>query len=508
MKIAFATIGFPKTGALVVGVYDGKELSPSAKEIDKVSKGQVKRAINASKFTGKRHQFLTVLAPAGMDVDRIVLMGLGKVAELTDYHIEALGGNLIGHLGKATDKTVSVAIDGFSGAKMDSGTMAAHFAVGARLRSYRFDKYRTKEKPEDKSALEILNVMTGKPQAAKDKFEKLSKIADGVNFTRDLVNEPPNVIYPESFANATKQLSKLGIKVDILDEKQIRQLGMGALIGVAQGSIRAPRVVIMRYDGAPAGKSKTKKNQNDGPLVFVGKGVTFDTGGISIKPAAGMEEMKWDMAGAGAVTGLMMALAGRKAKINAIGAIGLVENMPDGNAQRPGDIVKSMSGQTIEVLNTDAEGRLVLADVLWYVQEKFKPRLIVDLATLTGAILVALGHEFAGLFSNDDDLSKKLIRAGDATGEKLWRMPLTENFDREVDGFQSDLKNLGNGREAGSSTAAQFLSRFIKKGTPWAHLDIAGTAWSKKDHGVVPKGASAYGVRLLDRFVADNFEKK
>ena len=501
MKIAFAGLGIPDHGAYVVGVYDGKDLSPSAQELDKKFKGVIKRAIKASKFTGKRHQFLTILAPTGLDVDRIVLMGLGKTSELNDHQCEALGGNLIGHLAKSSDKAISVAIDGFSNAKLESSKIAAHFALGARLRAYRFDKYLTKEKPENKPSLEVLNIMCGKPQAAKNMFGDFEKLADAVFMTRNLVNEPPNVIYPESFAEETKKLNKLGIKVDILDEKQIRALGMGALIGVAQGSVRSPRVVTMRYDGAGKSKSKGK-----GPIAFVGKGVTFDTGGISIKPANGMEEMKWDMAGAAAVVGAMMALSARKAKVNAIGAIGLVENMPDGNAQRPSDIVKTMSGQTVEVLNTDAEGRMVLCDVLWYVQEKFKPSVVVDLATLTGAIVVALGSEFAGIFSNDDGLSKQLTDAGNMVGEKLWRMPLCEAFDKELDGFQSDLKHIGNGREAGSSTAAHYLGRFIQKGVKWAHLDIAGVAWSKKDHGAIPKGASAYGVRLLDRFVAENFE--
>ncbi len=499
MKIAFAGLGTPDHGAYVVGVYEGKGLSPSAAKIDKDHKGLVKRAMDASKFTGKRHQFLTILAPGGMDVSQIILMGLGKPEELTAFQAEALGGNLVGYVAKGTDKSVSVAIDGFAKAKMDAGKMAAHFAIGARLRSYRFDKYRTKDKPEDKPALTNLNVMSGKSAGAKSQFETLSKIADGVNFTRDLVNEPPNVLYPESFAAEIKKLTKLGIKVEVLDEKQIKALKMGALLGVAQGSVRPARVAIMQYNGA---KSKGKA----GPIALVGKGVTFDTGGISIKPAAGMEEMKWDMAGAGAVTGAMMALAGRKAKVNVIGIVGLVENMPDGNAQRPGDIVTTMSGQTVEVLNTDAEGRMVLCDIMWHVQQKFKPSVMVDLATLTGAILVALGHEFAGLFSNDDTLSKQLTAAGEATGERLWRMPMCEAYDRELDGFQSDLKHIGNGREAGSATAAHYLGRFVQKGVKWAHLDIAGTAWSKKDHGVTPKGATAYGVRLLNHWIADNHE--
>ena len=329
----------------------------------------------------------------------------------------------------------------------------------------------------------------------------MDKIADGVFFTRDLVSEPPNVIYPETLAEACKSLKKLGIRVDVLDEKQMKKLGMGALLGVGQGSVQPPRLVTMSWHGNPSANDKR-------PIAFVGKGVTFDTGGISIKPAGGMEDMKWDMAGAGAVIGAMMAIAGRKAKANVVGVVGLVENMPSGNAQRPGDVVKTMSGQTVEVLNTDAEGRLVLADAMWYAQEKFNPRCVVDLATLTGAIILSLGHEYAGIFSNDDKLSEQLTKAGKEVEEQLWRFPMGEAYDKEIDRPVADIKNIGSGRDAGSITAAQFLQRFIKKGTPWAHLDIAGMAWQGKDKPLGPKGATAFGVRLLDRLIADQFEDK
>ena len=293
-----------------------------------------------------------------------------------------------------------------------------------------------------------------------------------------------------------RRLTKLGVKVEVFGEKQLEKLGMRALLGVGQGSRRESQVAVMQWNGAGRGRQ---------PIAFLGKGVTFDTGGISIKPAAGMGDMKWDMGGAGAVAGLMMALAGRKAKANVVGLIGLVENMPDGNAQRPGDIVTSMSGKTIEILNTDAEGRLVLADVLWYCQQRFKPAFMVDLATLTGAIIVSLGHEYAGLFANDDALAKNLIAAGEATGEKVWRMPLAGAYDKMIDSDIADVKNIG-GRDAGSITAAQFLQRFTN-GVPWAHLDIAGMAWSSKDSDTVPKGGTGYGVRLLDRLVRDYYER-
>jgi len=317
-----------------------------------------------------------------------------------------------------------------------------------------------------------------------------------VFFTRDLVSEPANVLYPESFMKEVSALEKLGVEIDVLDEKEMKKLGMGALLGVAMGSAQKPYMVVMRWNG---GKKK------DAPVAFVGKGVTFDTGGISIKPAAGMEDMKFDMGGAGVVSGLMKALAGRKAKCNVVGVIGLVENMPSSTAQRPGDVVTSMSGQTIEVINTDAEGRLVLCDALTYVQEKHDPRLIVDLATLTGAVIIALGHENAGLFSNNDDLSQQITTAGLSVDETVWRLPLGAGYDKQIKSDIADMKNVG-GRAAGSITAAQFLKRFITKDRPWAHLDIAATAWSTSDKEVTPKGATGFGVRLLDRFVADNYE--
>jgi leucyl aminopeptidase len=320
-----------------------------------------------------------------------------------------------------------------------------------------------------------------------------------VFLTRDLVSEPPNVLYPAEMATRCRALEKLGVTVEILTPAELETLGFGALLGVAQGSAREARVVVMQWNGGTEGTA---------PVAFIGKGVTFDTGGISIKPAGGMEDMKFDMAGAGTVIGLMSALAGRKARVNAVGLVGLVENMPSSTAQRPGDVVTTHSGQTVEVINTDAEGRLVLADVLWYAQHRFKPRFMVDLATLTGAIIVALGHEHAGLFSNDDALATQLANAGTATGEKLWRMPLGDAYDKQIKSDIADMKNVG-GRPGGSITAAQFIQRFIdtKEGPmAWAHLDIAGTAWATKDTPTTPKGATAFGVRLLDRLVADHYE--
>jgi leucyl aminopeptidase len=336
---------------------------------------------------------------------------------------------------------------------------------------------------------------------ARKAFETLEKVAEGIFLTRNLVSEPANILYPESFANICQELTELGLEVDVMGEAEMKKLGMGALLGVGQGSARESKMVIMRWNGQ---QSKGRKAQTT-QVAFVGKGVTFDTGGISIKPAAGMEDMKWDMGGAGTVTGLMKALAARKANINAVGVIGLVENMPDGNAQRPGDVVTSMSGQTIEVINTDAEGRLVLADALTYTQREFEPKTVINLATLTGAILVSLGQERAGVFSNNEELAERLKKCGDATGDKVWPFPMDGEYDELIKSDIADMKNTG-GRFAGSISAAKFLEKFIEKDTVWAHIDIAGMAWSQADKPTRPKGGTGYGVRLLDQLVADYFE--
>lgn len=499
MKVTFAKPETPSQGAYAVGVQEGRKLSAAAAQAEKATKGAVARALNASRFKGGKDEQLIVLAPQGLDVSRLILVGFGNPGKLTALDCEAIGGRLVAALNHAGDREGTIAIESPAGSTLSEAEIAARIAVGARLRSYRFDKYRTKEKPEHKPTLKKLTITLSDPSAAKKLFDPLDKVVDSVLVTRDLVSEPANVIYPETLAREAGELASLGVKVSVLGEKEMKRLGMGALLGVGQGSERESQLVTMQWNGAGDAKAK--------PVCFVGKGVTFDTGGISIKPAAGMEDMKWDMGGSAVVIGVMRALAARKAKVNAVGVIGLVENMPSGNAQRPGDIVTSMSGQTIEVLNTDAEGRLVLADALWYAQENFGPSLIVDLATLTGAIMVALGTEHAGLFSNDDALSDKLTAAGKATGELLWRMPLAPAYDRLIDSPAADMKNIG-GRYGGSITAAQFLQRFIQKGTPWAHLDIAGVTWSDKDKPTIPKGATAFGVRLLEQFVQREFEDK
>ena len=500
MKITFAKPAKTTKGAVLVGVASGRKLSKPGTELDKAAKGALKRAMENSRFQGKAGELLEVLAPAGLDNSRVLMVGMGDPAKLGNLDMEKMGGNVFAHLNRVGETEATALIGEVAGKGPSAAARAARYAYGALLASYRFDRYRTKEAQDKKPSLKKLTFALAESTEAKRHYAEFEQIAGGVFLTRDLVSEPANVINPKSFVAEAKALDKLGVKVKALGEAQMRKLGMGSLLGVAQGSANEPQLLIMEWNGLP-------KSQAEQPVCFVGKGVTFDTGGISIKPAPGMEDMKWDMGGAGVVAGLMKALAARKAKVNAIGICGLVENMPSGTAQRPGDIVTSMSGQTIEVLNTDAEGRLVLADAIWYAQETFKPQMIVDLATLTGAIIISLGSEHAGLFSNDDTLSERLTEAGKAVGEPLWRMPLGEGYDKLIDSDAADMKNIGN-REGGSITAAQFIQRFVQKGTPWAHLDIAGVTWSKKGKPTVPKGGTAFGVRLLDHMVAEHYETK
>ncbi len=496
MKITFSTAELPSTGAIAVTAFDARQLSDSAKRLDKLTGGALGRAVAGGRFKGGRGEILELLAPGGLDNGRVMVVGLGKREALDALGAQAVGGALVARLANSGEQAVTLLLDPLSAENISDADFAAHIGYAGLLRSYRFDKYFTKKTADEKPSLAKLTVASAAAAAARKAFAPLEKIAEGVFLTRDLVSEPANVIYPASLAEQCRKLTAQGVKVEVLGEAEMHKLGMGALLGVGQGSVRESKLVIMQWRG---GKAK------DAPVAFVGKGVTFDTGGISIKPAGGMEEMKWDMGGAGAVIGLMKALAGRKAKVNAVGVVGLVENMPDGAAQRPGDVVTTMSGQTVEVLNTDAEGRLVLADALWYTQGRFQPKFMVNLATLTGAIIVGLGHEYAGLFSNNDELAERLASAGLATGEKLWRMPLGEAYDKMINSDIADMQNIGADRSAGSITAAQFLQRFVNN-VPWAHLDIAGTAWTKRDQATVPKGGTGYGVRLLDRLVAAYYE--
>jgi leucyl aminopeptidase len=502
LEIEFAPLSAAPVGTLVVLAGEELALGSTARSVDERSKGALKKAATAAGFTGKAKSAIEILVPPGLDTQRVILLGTGKAPKELDRLL--LGGVAFAQISARKGEAASIVVDPADPGEAGADTFAADLAYGALLRSYTFKKYRTKKAPEDgaegesaRDGLTRLVVQCAKPDAAAKLFQMRKALAEGVFLARDLVNEPANVLGPVEFADRMRDLAQSGLEVEVLDEEQLAALKMNALLAVGQGSVRPSRVVVLQWHGA---KSKRTK-----PVCFVGKGVCFDTGGISIKPAGGMEDMKGDMGGAACVAGLMLALAKRKAAVNAVGLLGLTENMPSGTAQRPGDIVTSMSGQTIEVLNTDAEGRLVLADVIWYAQERFKPRFIVDLATLTGAIMVALGKEHAGLFSNDDRLAAELSAAGEVTGEKVWRMPLGKAYDKLIDSKTADMKNIG-GRFAGSITAAQFIQRFIKD-TPWAHLDVAGTAMDSNRTDISPSWASGWGVRLLDRLIADNFEK-
>ncbi len=505
LDIAFAKPALPKGGALVLLLGEG-ETGGMREALDHATDGALDRALAGAQFTGAKGKTCLILAPGG-GYSRILVVGLGPAEGRTLTVYEEAGGHAVASLGGRETSATILAASTLTPAQ------AAGVGLGAVLRAYRFDSYRTREKPEDRPALAKLTLaVTDEVPAARAAWATQKAVAEGIFVTRNLVSEPPNVLYPAEMAERCRALTSLGLKVEVMGQKELEKLGFGALLGVAQGSAREPQMVVLQWHGASGagggkgGKSGGKSRPKAaGPVAFVGKGVTFDTGGISIKPAAGMEDMKWDMAGAGTVVGLMAALAGRKAPVDAVGLIGLVENMPSGTAMRPGDVVKSASGQTIEVLNTDAEGRLVLADVIHYAQERFKPRFIVDLATLTGAIIISLGHEHAGLFSNDDTLSERLLAAGEGVGEAVWRMPLGEAYDKQLKSEIADMKNIG-GRPGGSITAAQFIKRFVQDGIAWAHLDIAGTAWSTKDTAMVPKGATAFGVRLLNRLVEEHYE--
>jgi leucyl aminopeptidase len=487
VKVGFVPFSTTARGILVLFCDDALKFGPAAGKALGGAAGMVKRAAATNRFKGKSGSVLDILVPEGLKVARLIVVGAGKPSAIKDYDYLKFGGVVAGKL-RAGSEAVTVVAELPGGAMKPEQSAAV--ASGIRLRAYKFDRYKTKKKDDDAALSADVSIAVGDVAAAKKAFAP-------DNHARELVNEPPNVLFPVEFARRASQLRKLGVGVDILDVKAMTKLKMGALLGVSQGSTQPGRTVIMRWNGGKRGEA---------PVAFVGKGVCFDTGGISIKGAASMEDMKGDMGGAACVVGLMHALAARKAKVNAIGAIGLVENMPDGNAQRPGDIVTSMSGQTIEIINTDAEGRLVLADVLWYVKEKFKPKFMVDLATLTGAIMVALGTEHAGLFSNNDQLAERLTKVGLETGEKVWRMPLGPEYDKQIDSQFADMKNTGT-RNGGSITAAQFLQRFVDD-TPWAHLDIAGTAMGAPKTDINHSWGSGYGVRLLERLVAEYYEAR
>ncbi|KAB2939682.1 MAG: leucyl aminopeptidase [Hyphomicrobium sp.] len=478
-------------------------LGSRAREIDQRAGGAILKAAEAAQYKGRKKSTVEVLAPPRLgSVNRIILLGTGKTGELKENDWVLLGGSTAAAVGARKTKSASLIAEASDTGGMKPEMLAALLAFGVALRQYEFKKYLTKtnkseDEPNEPDGLQKLVVHCADPDKARAAYQHYEAVANGTLTARDLVNEPANELGPVEFADRVKELEKAGVEVEILDQDDLAKLKMGALLAVAQGSVRPARVAILQWHGA---KSKRAK-----PLAFIGKGVVFDTGGISIKPAAGMEDMKGDMGGAAAVVGLMQALAERKATVNVVGIIGLVENMPSGTATRPGDIVRAHSGQTVEILNTDAEGRLVLVDLISYVQERFKPRLIIDLATLTGAIMVSLGKEYAGLFSNDDKLAHDLLEASAETGEKIWRMPLDKAYDKMLESKNADIKNIG-GRWAGACTAAAFIKFFVKD-TPWAHIDLAGTAMDAPKSEINPSWGSGWGVRLLDRFVADKYEK-
>jgi leucyl aminopeptidase len=487
MQISFRAAADSSTPRLLARIVDQDALPADLTRSDAEGAAAVR-------FSGKTGQLFESFAETGGRIVRQVLVGAGKPdADDRAAALEKAGAALSARYLTSGEK--ALAID-FSDGRLDTRAVAS-VLLGARLRAWRHDAYRTKLKEEQKRTLGEI-VALGAPDGAEAAWQVEEALAEGVELTRELVAEPANVIYPETFVErVTARLEGTGVEVVVLDEAEMRALGMGALLGVSQGSARPARLLALKWlGGARAGK----------PTVFVGKGVTFDTGGISLKQPAGMEDMKWDMGGAGAVAGAMLAIALRKAKANVIGVCGLVENMPDGKAMRPGDVVTTLSGQTVEVLNTDAEGRLVLCDAVAWVQKEFEPAAIVDLATLTGAMIIALGHEHGGLFSNNDRLADNLLAAGKASGDKLWRFPLSPEYDKLLDSPIADIKNVGP-RYAGSITAAQFIQRFVENGTPWAHCDIAGMVWADKAGATWDKGATGFGVRLLDRYVRDNIEE-
>jgi leucyl aminopeptidase len=493
-QLGFGPLSTPKTGVLIVFCNDHLALGVATKRALGRAVDLIEQAAKADRFKGKNGAAIELLAPQGLTANRLVVIGAGKIGDLKPQDFVKLGGVAMGKVPAGAER-VTIFAD-LPGRPM-TDIQIADLALGIRLRNYTFERYKTKKKDaDDKAATVRVEIAAADPRAAQMLWRRRGALADGVIVARDLVHEPPNVLFPAEFARRAGALRKLGVSVQVLDEPAMRKLGMNALLGVGQGSDHDSRVVVMRWNGGKRGEP---------PIAFVGKGVCFDSGGISIKPAAGMEDMKGDMAGAACVTGLMRALAGRKAKVNAVGVIGLVENMPDGKAQRPGDIVKTMAGHTIEIINTDAEGRLVLADVLHYTNTRFKPRFMIDLATLTGAIMVALGQDYAGMFVTDDTLAAHLAEAGQATGEKVWRMPLGPEYDKLIESRFADMKNTG-GRHGGASTAAALLARFVGN-TPWAHLDIAGTALGSSQTDINRSWSSGWGVRLLDRLVADHYEK-
>jgi len=468
------------TGRIAIFVPKAGTLDTTARRVNRLTRGAVARATDSEAFEKLEDGKAMVLSyPNNLEAEAVVILKLARRPSVEEAR--AAGATLAKSAG-----------DGAVHALCGNLRRPEDVAFGMALRGYDYTDQKTAETPEPAPVSFMVNAV----EEAREAFKDCQALADGVFFTRDLTNMPANVLTTTEFARQLEELKGLGLKVEVLEEKDLEKLGMGSLLCVGQGSDSPSKVVVMQWEGG---------NKADKPFAFVGKGVVFDTGGISLKPAGGMEDMTMDMGGAGVVAGVMKALAARKAKANVVGLVGLVENMPSGNAVRPGDVVTSMKGDTIEVINTDAEGRLVLADVLWYTQERFEPIGMINLATLTGAIIIGLGHENAGVFSNNDALANAFLKAAGAEEEGAWRMPMGKAYDDQLKSRIADMKNVG-GRPAGSITAAQFLERFVKPGVPWCHLDIAGVASVKSETAFAPKGATGWGVRALNRLIADNFE--
>ena len=462
-------------------------------------KKSIVHSLSKRSFNGNLGEICQIETINNNTSENIIFIGVGDENKLQSFNFEYFGGLLFPHIENLKYKEISIDISTIKKVNLSHESVVLNFASGIYLKSYSFKKYKKKKDKESNKNLSKINFVTANSQKLKKLFQNFAAVDNGVFFSRDLLHEPPNVLNPVSLASRAKELTKLNLKVNILDEKRMRKLGMGALLGVGMGSANPSRLITIEWNGNPSSKSP--------PLGLVGKGVTFDTGGYSLKPSSGMEEMKMDMGGSALVLGVMKSLALRKSKSNVVGVIGAVENMVSSNAQRPSDIVKSMSGQTIEVLNTDAEGRLVLADALWYCQEKYKVKTMINFATLTGAIIVALGNFYAGLFSNSDKLSNNLTKSGKNTDEKIWRFPLGKEYDDLLNCDIADVKNITGTGGAGSITAAQFLQRFVQKDVEWAHLDIAGVTWLNTDQPLSKKGGTAFGVRLIDNYISSNHEK-
>jgi leucyl aminopeptidase len=495
MNITFTKAG-PLSGRIIAGTGEDMAHCEAINTLNEKTGQLITNAIKNRDFSGKSGQCCCVHLPPSSDASFLNLVGFGDQNKLTEQKVTELGASLVAFLKTKEGSDITICFNNLHVPGMTEAQTVAQVAYGLLLKSWSFEKYRA-AKPDAPKWPSNITVITEDVTAAEAAFMTLKAVAEGIFLTRDLITEPCNIIYPETFVERAKELKSLGVKIDVLDEKDMQKLGMGALLGVGQGSEKESRLLVLQWNNGP---------KDQAPIAIVGKGVTFDTGGISIKPAGNMDEMKTDMSGAAVVVGLMKALAGRNAKVNVVGVAGLVENMPSGSALRPGDVVTTMSGKTIEILNTDAEGRLVLADALWYTQDRFKPQAMVNLATLTGAIVIALGHEQAGIFSNNDALSEKLIKSATAVDELLWRMPLSDTYDRDIDSDIADMKNLGApGGAASSTAAAQLLQRFVND-VPWAHLDIAGVAWTKKDRPLAARGASGFGVRLLENWIRTEFE--